>query len=434
MTTDPEGCHALGLFSFLRGPHLLERVAGFETWRRPLAVQGRWGYHHERSTHHLASETSLHDEFGHTDTGVNLLSQDYLALSRHPQVLDAVAEALERYGPHAAGSAVVAGETVVHARLREALAQLTGMAHVVLFPTGWGASHGAVESLVGRHDHVLVDELAHASLQQGITSCNSSHVTRVPHLDNEAVREQLRRIRAEDSHNAILMVTESLFSMNSDTPDLHGLQQVCREYGAVLLVDQAHDLGVMGPNGHGLAAIHKVHGELDLVVGSFSKAFATNGGYIATHSEAVAQYVRYFGSTHMFSSALTPLQAAGALAAAQIMSSPEGQRRRNAVLDNSIALRAALTEAPDCTVLGSPSPIVPVDIPDIAAARTALRLAREQGVLLHVVEFPIVPLGHAYFRLQLNSDHRRVDLVQAARVISESITEALSHHKEGIPS
>ncbi|MFD9061116.1 aminotransferase class I/II-fold pyridoxal phosphate-dependent enzyme [Kitasatospora purpeofusca] len=409
-------------------------MTSFEQWRRPLAQQGRWGYHQERSTHHLGTSASLRDEFGHEGPGINLLSQDYLGLSRHPRVIAAVGEALRRFGPHAAGSPAAAGETVLHAQLRSALSELTGMPHIVLFPTGWGASHGAVSALVGRHDHVIVDELAHASLHEGITSSRCTQVTRVPHLDNAAVGDHLRRIRRNDRRNAILVIAESLYSMNSDSPDLAGLQQMCREHNAVLLVDQAHDLGVLGPGGHGLAAAQHLHGTLDLVVGSFSKAFATNGGYLATKSEGVAQYVRYFGSTHIFSSALTPLQAAGALAAADIMSSAEGQRRRDRVISNSLLLRERLAGTPGADLLGTPSPIVPLRIPNLDAARTALALARDKGVLLHLVEFPVVPLGQAIFRLQLSCEHRPADLLRAADAIRESVHHALTHPRKGTPS
>ncbi|MCF3119143.1 pyridoxal phosphate-dependent aminotransferase family protein [Streptomyces arenae] len=415
---------SLGTFATLRGRHILDRVGPFEQWRRPHAERGVWGYHQKMLTSHLVPRTRVRDEFACEGIGINLLSQDYLALSAHPAVHTAVLRALDTYGPHSAGSPAAAGDTQLADDLCDLLAELTGMRHVVLFPTGWAAGFGAVNALARRFDHIVVDELSHACLHEGVAASASSQVTRFSHLDNEAVRRALRDIRAKDAENGILVVTESLFSMNSDVPDLAGLQGICREYGAVLLVDQAHDVGVMGPYGRGHAAAQGVHGQLDLVVGSFSKAFATNGGYLATNSESVARYVRYFGSTHTFSSALTPLQTAGALAAAQIMMSDEGQQRRDTVLRNAEVLRGELAAAEGCTVLGEPSPIVPVQVESLTVGRKAMGIARREGVLLHLVEFPIVPRGKARYRLQLTSAHNLDDLCRAAKIISAAVTAA----------
>ncbi len=415
---------SLGSFAALRGRHILHRVDPFEQWRRPQAEDGLWGYHEQMVTSHLARQARVRDEFARDGTGVNLMSQDYLALSEHPQVHEAITTALSDYGPHAAGSPIVAGNTPLAGELADRLAELTGMRHVVLFPTGWAAGFGALNALVRRFDHVIVDELSHACLHEGIAASHSPHVTRAPHLDNEAVRGALRRIRADDAENGILVVTESLFSMNSDTPDLAELQEICREYDAALLVDQAHDIGVLGPHGRGHAAAQDMYGRLDVVIGSFSKAFATNGGYLATNSESVAQYVRYFGSTHMFSSALTPLQSAGALAAARVMMSDDGQRRRATLWRNAEVLRRELADDALCTVLGEPSPIVPVQVDSLSVGRKAMSIARAEGVLFHLVEFPIVPRGRARYRLQLSSAHERSDLVQAAKVISDAVARA----------
>ncbi|WP_424216177.1 aminotransferase class I/II-fold pyridoxal phosphate-dependent enzyme (plasmid) [Streptomyces sp. BI20] len=338
--------------------------------------------------------------------------------------------ALDRYGPHAAGSPAAAGETALAGELRRELGRMVGMEHVVLFPTGWAAGFGAVNALVRRDDHIVADELVHACLNEGIAAARTPHVTRTPHLDTTAVADALRAIRARDTEHGILVITESLFSMNSDAPDLPEPQRVCREHGALLLVDQAHDIGVLGPEGKGVAAAQGVHGGLDLVVGSFSKAFATNGGYLATGSEAVAAYTRYFGSTHIFSSALTPLQTAGALAAARLMAGPEGEARRATLLDHAHTLRAALspTAASGCSVLGFPSPIVPLVVPSLDVGRTALRIAEARGVLVHLVEFPVVPRGQARFRLQLSAAHRPDRVEAAGRVLAEAVAEATRHH------
>ncbi|MBY6307455.1 8-amino-7-oxononanoate synthase (plasmid) [Streptomyces clavuligerus] len=419
---------SLGSFASLRGRHLLDRLTPFEQWRRPHAEQGVWGYHQQTLSHPFTPRARTRDEFGDEGSGVNLLTQDYLALSSHPAVHEAITAALRDHGPHSGGSPAAAGDTPLAEELCGQLAELTGMRHVVLFPTGWAAGFGAVNALARRFDHIVVDELVHACVHEGVAAGRSTRITRTPHLDHGAVHRALRRIRAEDAANGILVITESLFSMNSDTPDLAALQRTCHEYDAVLLVDQAHDIGVLGPGGRGQAAGQGMHGRLDVVVGSMSKAFATNGGYLATNSSSVAAYVRYFASTHMFSSALTPLQTAGALAAARIMRSDEGQRLRDELLRNAGVLRRELARTASgpapYTVLGVPSPIVPVEIDSLAVGRAAMGVARRDGVLLHLVEFPVVPRGRARYRLQLSSAHRPEDLALAARVIREAVASA----------
>ncbi|MFD5554636.1 aminotransferase class I/II-fold pyridoxal phosphate-dependent enzyme [Streptomyces sp. NPDC127068] len=419
---------SLGHFARLTGRHVLSRFEPFEQWRRAHAEQGHWGYHQEMLTAPGARPARVRDEYQREYAGINLLSQDYLGLSGHPALRQAITEALETYGPHSAGSPAAGGNTPLAGELCEETARLTAMRHVVLFPSGWAAGFGAVQALVGRHDHIVVDELAHSCLHQGAAASPTSRITRTPHLDNAAVRATLKNIRAHDSANGVLVITESLFSMDSDTPDLRGLQRICREYAATLLVDQSHDAGVLGPRGHGLAGAQGMLGQLDLVVGSFSKAFVSNCGYVATASPTVAQYLRYFASTHLFSSAPSPLQIAAALAAVRVATSAEGEQKREAMLANAHRLRSGLSASGRCAVLGSASPIVPLRVDSLAVARTALGIAEREGVLLHLVEFPIVPRYQARYRLSLNSLHTRADMDHAARVITGAIDEAARVH------
>src|SRR5207244_2190884 len=138
---------------------------------------------------------------------------------------------------------------------------------------------GAITGLIRPNDHVIVDNLAHACLQQGAHAA-TQNVRRHDHLDIAAVHSHLQEIRANDTKNGILVVTEGLFSMDSDTPDLQTLQALCHEYEATLLVDVAHDLGAIGPGGTGFLGIQDMLGKVDLVVGAFSKTFASNGGFL----------------------------------------------------------------------------------------------------------------------------------------------------------
>ncbi|MEU2718661.1 pyridoxal phosphate-dependent aminotransferase family protein [Streptomyces sp. NPDC007205] len=360
--------------------------------------------------------------------GISFSTQDYLGLSREPSVREAVAAALAEYGPHAGSSPVLTGHTPLSAALAAELSELTGMEHVVLFPTGWGAGFGAITGLMRRQDHIVLDERAHSCLSHGAHAA-TRNVTTATHLDHESVRERLAAIRKGDADNAVLVVTEGVYSMDSDTPRLRELQELCLEFDATLLVDVAHDLGALGPGGSGQVGAQGLLGEIDLVMGSFSKCFATNGGFVATRSREMAEYLSIYASSHFFSSALSPLQAAAALQSARIIRSAEGDRRRADLAQVSDRLRHSLA-ARHLSVLGERSAIIPVETGSVAVARLAWSLAERRGLILALIEFPAVPLGSARFRMQVMCDHRLEDMDTAAAVLDESLTEARSLLRE----
>ena len=244
-----------------------------------------------------------------------------------------------------------------------------------------------------------------------------------------------RRFRAEDAQAGILVVTEGLFSMDSDVPRLQQLQASCSEVGATLLVDVAHDLGAMGPGGTGVIGQQNMLGKLDLVSGAFSKTFASNGGFLATRSPAVADYVRIFGSTSTFSNALSPLQTAAAHAALRVVTSGEGEERRAQLQRNAEAMREAFSKR-SIACLGMPSPIVPVLVGAESVTRVASRLLRNRSILANIAEFPGVPIGGARFRMQVMATHSLEQVTQAAEVVSAAVREArhiVGPYKEATP-
>src|ERR1700745_3030423 len=180
--------------------------------------------------------------------------------------------------------------------------------------------------------------LSHSCLQEGANAAtNNIHLFR--HLDNDYCRDILAKIRSKDKDNGILVVTEGLFSMDSDTPKLLELQALCHEYNAILVVDVAHDLGCLGNDGRGHIGMQNMVGKIDLVMGSFSKTFASNGGFVACQSRAVKEYLRFYSAPATFSNALSPVQAATILKAFDIVDSLEGRVLRLELLANIKSLR-----------------------------------------------------------------------------------------------
>jgi glycine C-acetyltransferase len=410
-------------FSHPRGSDLIERTESLEAWQKIRSAHGVWQYARSLDSPPYPI-AKIQDEAGTVARGINFASQDYLSLASHPAISEAATKALRDFGPHSAGSAVLLGNTRLSLSLENAVADLLKMEHVVLFPTGWGAAFGAITALVQPDDHIVIDQFAHASLRQGATAA-TPNVFINRHLDVDDVHETLKTIRTRDTKNAILVITEGLFSMDSDVPDLARLQSVCHEYGSTLLVDVAHDLGAMGPGGTGCIGAQDMLGKVDLVMGAFSKSFASNGGFLATASRAAKRHVQLFGGPHMFSNALSPLQTAVVLECIKIVRSGEGAALRADLLLNVEVLRDLLaTHGLLC--LGEPSPIVPVLIGSEKVSRLVGNLLFKQSVFVNQVEFPGVPIGASRLRLQLMANHNVQQVKRAAQVINSTVTRARS--------
>ena len=413
----------LGLFATPRGAHLLDRTQPLGDWLDLRAELNTWPYARtlqERPT----TETVLQSQNHRRVAGMNFGSQDYLGLSQHPAILAAAKEALDEFGPHAAASPMLQGNTVPGRRLEHALAETLETEHVMLFPTGWAAGFGAITGLVRPSDSVVIDQLSHACLMQGARAA-TQNVYLFRHNDVEALRHRLSRLRAKDAENAILVVSEGLFSMDSDTPEIEAMQRVCREFGAVLMMDVAHDFGATGPGGTGQIGIQHMLGKVDLVMGSFSKTFSSNGGFVATNSRAARQFLGIYGGSHIYSNGISPVQSAVALEALRIVRGEEGDALRLRSFDNILRLRAGF-ESRGIECLGNPSNVVPVMCGDETVAKITSRLLEEEGLIANLVEYPAVPRERARFRFQIMASHTEAQIDRAVEVFEGCLEKARS--------
>lgn len=402
------------------GPDLRSKAKAFRGWQRARINAGLFGY-----AKALASaprpRTSMQLDDGRTVEGINFSSQDYLSLAGHPRVRAAAHEAIERLGVHSAGSSALAGNVVDGFALEKEIASFVGHRHALLFPTGWAAGFGVIRGLVREGDAVIMDALAHSCLQEGAAAA-TKHVYKFRHLDTDHVAELVKRIRAANSQTGVLIVTESLFSMDSDSPNLRQLQRVCCEHDALLVVDVAHDLGSMGETGRGWLEAQDMVGKVDVLIGSFSKTFASNGGFVSSNDESVYHYLRFYSSPNTFSNALSPLQIAVVREALRIVAGDEGRQRRAALMRNVQSLRGVLARA-GATVLGAASPLVPVLLGEEGYARRVARRTIERGVLTNLVEYPAVNRDEARLRMQVMTDHGPAECEGAAREVASAIAE-----------
>lgn len=408
-TVDEVLAHDGGDYLAPMGPDLIRRLQDYTDYRNARRRFGLWPY--ERTSMSAVGPSARLAE-GMSDISFGF--QDSLSLSRHPRVRDAAVRAIEEYGPHSASAPFWQGRNVLADETADELRKIAGMDQIVYFSTGWAAAHATIQALIRPWDYVVFDRLCHSSLMLGLASATKNHKT-FRHNDVEHARERLAAIRAENTECGIMVVTESTFSVDADYPDLALLQEYCHEYGATLLVDSSHDLGAMGPGGTGQVGAAGLYGDVDLLVSSFSKTFAFTGGFLATRSEAVANYVRLVGSAQMFSNSITPVALGIVGEAARIVRSPEGDVRRARLHRNVQRLRAGF-EAAGLRVTGMLSPLVPVHVePWSIIGRLGVELL-DRGLSANAVEFPAVARGTARFRFQVMSDHtdEQIDRAVAA--------------------
>lgn len=419
----PEGALTGSLrdYKLPAGSDLLGRVEGFFAWQDMRRKHDLWPYAKSTATA-PRTHCSARSDDGTEIRGVNFASQDYLSLSSHPAIKDAAKRAVDEYGVHSAGSAALLGNTRHSLKLEKAISDFIHGREVVLYPTGWSAGFAAVQGLVRPADHVVMDVLAHSCLQEGARA-STQNIHFHGHINVDGLRRRLQRIRAVDSKNGILVVTESLFSMHSDTPDIAALRQACDEFDAKLLVDCAHDFGCIGEDGLGHLGLQNMVDHADVIIGSFSKTFASNGGFVAVKSRAVAEYMKYFSATQTFSNALSPVQASVVLTALEIVRSEEGKRRRRSLMDNILYMRSEMAKV-GLEALGDPSAIVPVRVGAEGLARIAARELASLGAIANLVEYPAVPQGGARFRVQVMADHTRQDVDTLVRTMLQAMRTA----------
>ena len=419
------------------GNDLKARGNAFFKWQDARRDAGLWPF--SRSTQAGPGPVcGASDDRGIPMHGVNFASQDYLSMSSHPSIREVAIKTIKSHGVHSAGSSALVGNTNLSVALERKIADFLEMPEAILYPTGWAAGYGAIRGLVRSSDHIVMDMLSHTCLQEG-ANASTRNIYQFRHLDIEHCREKLVSIRAKDVENGILVVTEGLFSMDSDTPDIQALQSLCDEYNATLLVDVAHDFGCLGDDGRGHIGIQNMLGKVDIVMGSFSKTFASNGGFVACKSRALKEYLRFYSPSTTFSNALSPAQAAIVLEAFRIIESEEGRMLRAKLLKNILMLRSTL-KAGGMDFYGDPSAIVCVKTGSEGLARLVSRQLPELGMLANLVEYPAVAKGAARFRMQVmagHTDQNISDAVQRLRTamdIGQQELEQLSAGPEKISS
>ncbi|WP_399237664.1 aminotransferase class I/II-fold pyridoxal phosphate-dependent enzyme [Synechococcus sp. CS-1328] len=346
------------------------------------------------------SAASLQDAQANAPPLLDLASNDYLGLARHPALARAATACLNEEGLGAGSSRLVCGSRPIHEALERALARWLGRERVLLFPSGFQANLAAVTALADRHSLVLADRLIHHSLLVGVQA-SGARLQRFRHNDLTDLERRLVAARQADPGQRLLVLSESLFSMEGTSPAVEALARLCERHGALLLLDEAHALGVLGQGGRGLAwGLPAV----TLVSGTFGKAFGGGGAFLASDA-LVGDWLLQRSGGFRFTTALAPPLAAGALAALELMESREasGQAAGPALLERARRWRDGL-EAAGWPRPAGHGPILALVVGGDQEALDLQARLEGAGLLIVAIRPPTVPEGQARLRLVLRED------------------------------
>ncbi len=338
-------------------------------------------------------------------------SNNYLGLTTHPKVREAALAAIKEFGTSCTGSRFLNGTLRMHLEAEEKLAAFVGKEKAIMFTTGMQANLGAISALLGRDDVVVIDKDDHASI---VDACRLGFgkMMRFIHNDLASLERQLQSI---PQSSGSLVVVDGVYSMGGDIAPLAAIVKICKKYGARLYVDDAHSLGVLGPQGRGTAAHFGLTDEVDLIMGTFSKSFASIGGFVAGDAE-VMEYVKHAARSFIFSASIPPAQVAAATAALEIMQSePERieQLWRNARKMLAGFKSLGFNTGP------SESPVIPIVIGDEMKTQLAWKMLFEAGIYTNPVFPPAVPPNKSLLRTSYMATHTDAQLDYVLEVFDQ---------------
>jgi 8-amino-7-oxononanoate synthase len=342
-------------------------------------------------------------------------SNSYLGLTNHPKIKEASKKAIDKYGTGCAGSRFLNGTLDIHIELENRLAKYVGKEAAVLFSTGFQVNLGVLSSITGRNDYLILDEYDHASLIDG-SRLSFSKVIKYAHNDMEDLQRKLSILPEEAVK---LIAVDGIFSMEGDIVKLPEIVKIADQFGANIMVDDAHSLGVIGHNGAGTASHFNLTDDVDLIMGTFSKSLASLGGFIASDAETI-DYLKHRARALMFSASMTPGSVASVIAALDIIES-EPERIAKLWDNTNYAMKLLLEEGFD---LGpTESPILPIYVRDNQKTFLVTKYLQNEGIFVNPVVSPAVPSDSSLLRFSLMATHTFDQIDEAVEKIAKAFKE-----------
>ncbi|MGA2132543.1 MAG: glycine C-acetyltransferase [Bryobacteraceae bacterium] len=358
----------------------------------------------------LESESAAESRFDGKEV-INLASNNYLGLTTHPKLREAALEATRRYGVGSGAVRTISGTMTLHMQLEERIARFKNVEACVVFQSGFAANAGTVAAVLTPEDHIISDELNHASIIDGCRLSRAKiHV--FPHKDVAAAERKLADLDGKPGRK--LLITDGVFSMDGDIGPLPGLVEAAEKHGAIMMVDDAHSSGVLGRNGRGTIDHFNLHGRVHIQVGTLSKAVGVLGGYVCG-SRALIEFLYHRARPFLFSTSHPPAVAASCMAAFDVLE--EEPERIERLWDNTRYFKKGLAAAGFNTGV-SETPITPVMVGEARMAHALSAALFEEGVLATGIGFPTVPEGKARVRTIVAATHTREELDRALDVFA----------------
>ncbi|MFJ9471155.1 glycine C-acetyltransferase [Streptomyces caniferus] len=337
---------------------------------------------------------------------LNFCANNYLGLADHPEVVAAAHEALDRWGYGLASVRFICGTQEVHKELEQRISGFLGQEDTILYSSCFDANGGVFETLLGPDDAVISDALNHASIIDGIRLCKARRFR----YANRDMADLERQLKEAGGAGRKLVVTDGVFSMDGYVAPLREICDLAEQYGAMVMVDDSHAVGFVGPGGRGTPELHDVMDRVDIITGTLGKALGgASGGYVAARAEIVA-LLRQRSRPYLFSNSLAPVIAAASLKVLDLLESAGELRER--LHANTALFRSRMTEE-GFDVLPGDHAIAPVMIGDAAEAARMAELLLERGVYVIGFSYPVVPQGQARIRVQLSAAHSTDDVNRA---------------------
>ncbi|MEU8548821.1 aminotransferase class I/II-fold pyridoxal phosphate-dependent enzyme [Streptomyces roseoverticillatus] len=405
-------------FTEQRDPDLFAKARSFGAYRRGREEERLYWYGMPLVSR-CENRAVIYDELeGREREFLMFASNNYLGLANHPRVVDAVCDATRTYGATHTGSRFIGGTNMLHKELERRLAAFKQRPAAIVYPGGYAANLGAISGLVKSYDTLVVDKLNHMSIVDG--GRLSGGIRRIyRHNDMRDLEQVLRRGAEQGTGGGTLIVADGVFSMHGDVCDLPEIVRLAKAYGARVLVDDAHATGVLGARGSGTAEHFGLKGEVDLELGTMSKALAGMGGFVVGEEEVV-EYLRYYSNSYVFAANIPAGVAAGLIASLDVIESEPGRLKR--LWANITTLRDGLRKA-GFDLERTESAILPIVIGDERKAMEMGRAVRARGLFCQTVVYPGVPLGDARLRVSVTCEHTPQDLELATGIFIESATE-----------
>ncbi|MBL9002678.1 MAG: aminotransferase class I/II-fold pyridoxal phosphate-dependent enzyme [Myxococcales bacterium] len=383
-------------------------------WRRT----GSWGMSlYEPALHGAAVPRTQLECDGVVRPIINLSSYNYMGMAKHPEVIAAAKEALDTHGFGACGSPVLSGMSNLHRQFEKKLAEHLQVEQATLFNSGFGGALGSMQGLLRKGDIAVIDAKAHASLIDGVRLSGAT-LRMFPHNDMKALEETLAKGKGQRQ----MVIVEGIYSMDGDMADLKAIVPMAEAMGVPVFLDEAHSFLGCGENGRGASEHLGVEGRIGLLYGTFSKALAAVGGFVAGKSQTI-DYMRFYANSYTFSAALPPAIVAGAMAGLGIVKRDPSIRKRlweNANYFRSRVRGLGIDTGESCSY------VVPLVIgPDRRGLYELCRDMRNKGLFLAPVDYPSVPEEQVRFRASVTAAHTKADLDDALNIIEDTIVRRL---------